>query len=136
MAKGIVRKIDELGRITIPMEYRKSFGIKVREQAPIGMSLINGVIHLTRADEKFRGISRELDELGRLTLPIEVRRSLKFTDRQEVDIYVDEEEICVCKAGNECAHCGSDSRLIKVDDSAICLVCLRKANLKAKECSL
>ena len=39
MAKGIVRKIDELGRITLPMEYRKTFGVEVGENAPAVMHL-------------------------------------------------------------------------------------------------
>jgi transcriptional pleiotropic regulator of transition state genes len=116
MAKGIVRKIDELGRITLPMEYRRTFGIGVK--SPIGMYIVGGVIHLVKVDDRFRGIARELDELGRLTLPIECRRTLGFGDRQEVDIYVDGEEICIRKEG--CFICSSTDVLIEVDGALIC----------------
>jgi transcriptional pleiotropic regulator of transition state genes len=34
-AGGVVRKIDKLGRIVIPAEYRKSIGIKVEEEVEI-----------------------------------------------------------------------------------------------------
>ena len=32
---GITRKVDDLGRIVIPMELRRSMGIKVRDPLPI-----------------------------------------------------------------------------------------------------
>ena len=126
MSRGIVRKIDELGRITLPIEYRKTFGIKVKEQAPIGMYIENSKIHLVRVGDEFRGIARELDELGRLTLPIEIRRSLKFVDRQPVDLYVDGDEIIVVKDGKECIRCGADHELIEDDGDFICRTCLHR----------
>jgi transcriptional pleiotropic regulator of transition state genes len=125
MAKGIVRKIDELGRITLPMEYRKSFGIGVK--SPIGMYIVGGVIHLVKVDDRFRGIAREMDELGRLTLPIECRRTLGLGDRQEVDIYVDGDEICVQKVEKECVICGSTTHLIEVNGKKICTICVYAA---------
>jgi len=124
MAKGITRKIDELGRITLPMEYRRTFGMKVN--ALIGMYVVNNVIHLVKADEKFRGIARSLDDLGRLTLPIEVRRTLGFKDREPVDMYVDGEEICIHKNSNECVICGRSGDLFElypVKDVCVCKNC-------------
>ena len=32
---GVVRKIDKLGRIVIPAEYRKSIGVEVKEEVEI-----------------------------------------------------------------------------------------------------
>ncbi|MEW6189225.1 MAG: AbrB/MazE/SpoVT family DNA-binding domain-containing protein, partial [Actinomycetota bacterium] len=32
---GIVRKVDELGRIVIPMELRRAFGIEVKDPLEI-----------------------------------------------------------------------------------------------------
>jgi transcriptional pleiotropic regulator of transition state genes len=122
MAKGIVRRIDHLGRICLPKEVRKSFGMD--HGSLIGMYIESGKIHVTKADDKFRGFGRELDELGRITLPIEVRRSLGFADRQPVDMYVEGEEIIVVKDGKECAHCGSDHALVEDNGSYICQTCL------------
>ncbi|MDF2907155.1 MAG: transcriptional regulator, AbrB family [Herbinix sp.] len=124
MAKGIVRKIDELGRITLPMEFRRSFGIKVKEQAPIGMYIVDGEIHLVKVEGEFRGIARNLDELGRLTLPIEVRRSLNFTDRQKVDMYVEFGQIIVKKVG--CEWCSSEEDLMEIDGHCLCRKCAFK----------
>jgi len=43
-ATGIIRKIDELGRIVIPMEIRKSFDIKEGEPMEIFTNEINQIV--------------------------------------------------------------------------------------------
>lgn len=42
---------------------------------------------------KSTGIVRKLDELGRITLPIELRRTLELGDREEVEMWVDEDTV-------------------------------------------
>ena len=46
---------------------------------------------------KSTGIVRKLDELGRITLPIELRRTLDVTERDPLEIFVDEEQIILKK---------------------------------------
>ena len=46
---------------------------------------------------KSTGIVRKLDELGRITLPIELRRTLDVTERDSLEIYVDENKIILQK---------------------------------------
>lgn len=46
---------------------------------------------------KSTGIVRKLDELGRVTLPIELRRSLGIGDRDAVEIFVDDDRIVLKK---------------------------------------
>lgn len=46
---------------------------------------------------KSTGIERRLDDLGRLTLPIELRRSLGITDRDLIEIFTDEDAIILKK---------------------------------------
>ncbi len=128
MAKGFIRKLDELGRVTIPIEIRRATGIEVLE--PVDLYAENRVLHLVK------GKGRKLDQLGRYTIPKEIRRSNKWGERQALDVYIENDEICMRKAGEECSICGADSHLIKVDDGALCLVCLRKASLVLKESSL
>lgn len=43
------------------------------------------------------GIVRKLDELGRITLPIELRRNLDIEDRGALEIFVDEDTIILRK---------------------------------------
>ncbi len=46
---------------------------------------------------KSTGIVRKLDELGRITLPIELRRTLGVEERDPLEIYVEEEKIILQK---------------------------------------
>lgn len=42
---------------------------------------------------KSTGIVRRVDELGRIVLPIELRRSLNINERDTLEIFVDDERI-------------------------------------------
>lgn len=46
---------------------------------------------------KSTGIVRKLDELGRITLPIELRRNLNISERDPLEIFVDDERIILKK---------------------------------------
>ena len=46
---------------------------------------------------KSTGIVRKLDELGRITLPIELRRNLNVNERDPLEIFVDENKIILKK---------------------------------------
>ncbi len=52
---------------------------------------------------KNTGIVRKLDELGRITLPIELRRNLDISEKDPVEIYVSEDMIILKK------HCPTDT---------------------------
>ncbi len=43
------------------------------------------------------GIARQLDKLGRITLPIELRKSLGFTERETLQIYTEDDKIILQK---------------------------------------
>lgn len=42
---------------------------------------------------KSTGIVRRLDELGRITLPIELRRNFDVNERDPLEIFVDDDKI-------------------------------------------
>lgn len=46
---------------------------------------------------KSTGIVRKLDELGRITLPIELRRNLNVNDRDPLEIFVEDDKIILKK---------------------------------------
>lgn len=46
---------------------------------------------------KSTGIVRRLDELGRITLPIELRRNLGVTERDALEIFVESDRIILSK---------------------------------------
>lgn len=46
---------------------------------------------------KATGILRRVDELGRIVLPVELRRALEIADRDLMEIYMDEHSCIVLK---------------------------------------
>lgn len=62
---------------------------------------------------KSTGIVRKLDELGRITLPIELRRTLGIGDREPLEIFVDEEQIVLEKYAPADIFTGEKSELIE-----------------------
>lgn len=76
---------------------------------------------------KSTGIVRKLDELGRITLPIELRRNLEIADKGEVEIFVDNETICLkkyIKNRKICKNCGTTENLKENNGLYICNTCL------------
>ena len=46
---------------------------------------------------KSTGIVRKVDELGRIVLPIELRRTLDIAVRDELEIYLDDDKVVLKK---------------------------------------
>ena len=61
---------------------------------------------------KSTGIVRKVDELGRIVLPIELRRTLDIAEKDAIEIYVDGESIIVenYRGKNICANCMKELR--------------------------
>ena len=77
------------------------------------------------------GIVRRIDELGRITLPIEIRRNLNIDEKDPVEIFVDENSVILKKYQATCIFCGSGENLILYNDKNICKSC-RNAIKKIK----
>lgn len=78
------------------------------------------------------GIIREVDELGRLVIPKELRDNLDLHQKSRVEIYVvNQEDIIIQKIYNNCFVCGSTTELYNVNSKCICADCLAAAE-KAK----
>lgn len=75
---------------------------------------------------KATGIVRRVDELGRLVLPIEMRRVLDIAEKDTVEIYVDGENIILRKFQPFCVFCGSSEKIISYKDKHICAACIKE----------
>ncbi|MCM1244968.1 MAG: AbrB/MazE/SpoVT family DNA-binding domain-containing protein [Roseburia sp.] len=62
---------------------------------------------------KNTGIVRRLDELGRITIPIELRRSLGIEDRDSLEIFTEDNRIVLEKYGPSDVFTGSEENLIE-----------------------
>lgn len=79
------------------------------------------------------GITREIDDLGRLVIPKELRDTLDLQHKNRVEIYiVNNEDIIIQKIYNNCFVCGSTTELYKINGKCICAACLAAAE-KAKD---
>jgi transcriptional pleiotropic regulator of transition state genes len=72
---------------------------------------------------KSTGIVRKVDELGRVVLPIELRRTLGIDEKDAMEIYVDEEKIILKKYAPACIFCGDADRVQQYHGKNICKSC-------------
>ena len=70
------------------------------------------------------GMVRQLDALGRIVLPIELRRTLDINTRDLLEIMVEGNAIILRKYESNCHFCGSSSNLTSFKDKTICRRCL------------
>jgi transcriptional pleiotropic regulator of transition state genes len=68
---------------------------------------------------KGTGIVRRLDELGRITLPIELRRTLDIGERDPLEIFTDEGRIILQKYEPADIFTGSKENLIDYHDKKV-----------------
>ena len=73
---------------------------------------------------KSTGIVRKVDELGRIVLPIELRRTLDIAEKDSLEIYVDDNKIVLKKYEPSCIFCGSAKDVIIFKGKNICHNCL------------
>lgn len=73
---------------------------------------------------KSTGIVRKIDELGRIVLPIELRRSLDIAMKDSLEIYVDGENIVLKKYQPACIFCDDARDVINYKGKNLCPNCL------------
>lgn len=80
---------------------------------------------------KSTGIVRRVDELGRVVIPIELRRTLDIAEKDALEIYVDGEHIILKKYEPACIFCGQAKDVSQYKGKNICSGCMDE--LKDKE---
>ena len=75
---------------------------------------------------KSTGIVRKVDELGRIVLPIELRRTMDIAEKDAIDIYVDGASIILRKYEPTCVFCGDAKNVTNYRGKNICPSCLKE----------
>ena len=75
---------------------------------------------------KSAGIVRKVDELGRIVLPVELRRTLDIAEKDALEIYVDGSSIVLKKYRPSCIFCDSIRDVAMFKGKNICRKCLRE----------
>lgn len=77
---------------------------------------------------KSTGIVRKVDELGRIVLPVELRRTLDITERDELEIYLDEDKVVLKKFEPSCIFCAGIRNLVSYHGRNVCMDCIQNLN--------
>ncbi len=73
---------------------------------------------------KSTGIVRKVDELGRVVIPIELRRTLDIEEKDSLEIYVDSDRIILRKYEPACVFCGNADEVTHFKNKNVCKDCL------------
>ena len=73
---------------------------------------------------KATGVVRKIDELGRIVLPIELRRTLDLEVKDSMEIFVDEDTIVLKPYHPSCIFCGEARNVVNYKGKNICQGCL------------
>jgi transcriptional pleiotropic regulator of transition state genes len=75
---------------------------------------------------KSTGIVRKVDELGRIVLPIELRRTFDIEEKDALEIYVDSNTIILKKYEPACIFCGDAKDVFTFNGKNICPSCAKE----------
>ena len=73
---------------------------------------------------KATGIVRKVDELGRVVIPIELRRNLGIDLKDPLEIYVEGEQIIFKKYEPACVFCGNARNMTNYKGKNVCEDCI------------
>ena len=75
---------------------------------------------------KATGIVRKVDVLGRIVLPIELRKNLDIEKEDPIEIYVDGDYILLKKYEPACVFCGNAKDVKRIRDKNVCATCIKE----------
>ena len=131
---GIIKKFDELGRVVLAKEIRKTKGWNCRDL--LGVSVNGEYIVLEKIEENvsnYEGMTRRIDELGRVVIPIEIRNTFDLNEGDPVELYSDKGLILLKKFYEGCIYCGNKKKVYKLLGKPICSKCIDKIKNEIQE---
>ena len=75
---------------------------------------------------KSTGIVRKVDELGRIVLPIVLRRTLDIEEKDSLEIYMDGPSIVLRKFQPACIFCDNEKDIVEFRGKNICPRCFKE----------
>jgi transcriptional pleiotropic regulator of transition state genes len=77
-----------------------------------------------RAAKTTTGIIRHLDELGRIVIPIEIRKRFGLLERDALEISVKDQTILLSRPRSACVFCGATKSLVEHKGRGVCQSCV------------
>ena len=75
---------------------------------------------------KSTGVVRKVDRLGRVVIPIELRRNLDIEEKDALEIFIEGENIILKKYSPACIFCGQAKDITSFKGKNICPACLKE----------
>ena len=75
---------------------------------------------------KTTGIVRQMDSLGRIVLPIELRRTLDIAQKDSLEIFVEGNQIILKKYEPTCIFCENSRDIVSFKGKNVCPACLKE----------
>ena len=75
---------------------------------------------------KSTGITRPVDALGRVVIPMEIRENLNIKTKDLLEISLQGNQIILKKHGDSCIFCDNAEDLVVFEDNKVCKKCLAK----------
>ncbi len=75
---------------------------------------------------KSTGVVRQIDPLGRIVLPIEIRNVLEIQSKDALEIFVEEDKIILKKYQPCCIFCGEANEVQSFSGKLLCKQCIQK----------
>jgi looped-hinge helix DNA binding domain, AbrB family len=79
---------------------------------------------------KSTGIVRKVDELGRIVLPIELRRTLDINEKDALEIFVDGTTVVLKKYEPSCIFCNDAKDVFNFKGRNVCPICIKELTEK------
>jgi AbrB family transcriptional regulator, transcriptional pleiotropic regulator of transition state genes len=80
---------------------------------------------LSRSSETTRvgGVVRRVDELGRIVIPVEIRKRFGIHERDPLEITVQGDAVVLTRPRNACVFCAATENLTSFHDRSVCWPC-------------
>ena len=75
---------------------------------------------------KSTGVVRKIDELGRIVLPIEIRKTLDIQQKDALEMFIDEDKIILQKYQPSCIFCNQVEDIVYFNGKRVCSACIEK----------
>ena len=75
---------------------------------------------------KATGIVRRIDHLGRIVLPIELRRKMEMGTEEPLEFFVAGETLLLRRYAPACTFCGGNEELREYNGKKVCAACLNR----------
>ncbi len=75
---------------------------------------------------KSTGVVRRIDELGRLVLPAELRKTFNIEERDALEVYTEGDMIILKKYEPACIFCGDARDVVLFKGKNVCRNCIKE----------